>query len=71
MQEDIDSAETGEWLDALDAEHAETKAGSFYLKDGELYQFDGNTGLKVEARSRDNSKGMPAAAMAAAMAGKR
>lgn len=52
-------------LDALDAEHAETKPGSFYLKDGELYQFDGNTGRKVEARSRENTKGMPKAAMEA------
>lgn len=52
-------------MDALDADHAETKAGSFYLKDGVLHQFDGNTGRPVEVRSKANAKGMPKAAMEA------
>ncbi|MDO5642859.1 MAG: hypothetical protein Q4G26_10820, partial [Paracoccus sp. (in: a-proteobacteria)] len=52
-------------LDALDAEHAETKPGSFYLKDGDLYQFDGNTGIKVDLRSRENTKGLPKPAVEA------
>ncbi|GGE24354.1 Adenine-specific DNA methylase, N12 class [Gemmobacter megaterium] len=55
-------------LDALDADHAETKPGSFYLKDGALWLFDGNTGRKVEPRSRENTKGMPKAAMEAVKA---
>lgn len=46
-------------LGARDAESAETKSGSFYLKDGALWQFDGRTGAEVSLRSRENSKGMP------------
>ncbi|WP_299671647.1 PLxRFG domain-containing protein [uncultured Roseobacter sp.] len=50
-------------LEAVDGEADETKAGGYYLKGDDLYQFDGNTGRKVEPRSRENTKGMPKAAM--------
>ena len=51
-------------VDALDVEHAETKPGSYYLKGDELYRFDGRAGVKVEPRSRQNTKGMPKEALA-------
>lgn len=39
-------------LDALDTDSAEKKTGSYYIKDGELFQFDGRTGHPVQARGK-------------------
>ncbi len=55
----MSAAQASVSLDALDVEHAQKKSGSYYMNDGDLYQFDGNVGRKVERRSRENSKGMP------------
>ena len=38
-----------------DANAAETKAGSYYLKDGELWQFDGTEGKPVQRRAKGQS----------------
>ncbi|MBV7408773.1 PLxRFG domain-containing protein [Maritimibacter sp. DP1N21-5] len=39
-------------LDARDGSATETKTGGYYIKDGQLWQFDGNAGVKVEARAK-------------------
>jgi N12 class adenine-specific DNA methylase len=44
----------------VDAESGQTKAGSFYLRDGELWQYDGAVGRKVKRRGAEGGK-MPAA----------
>ena len=47
---------------SADLDAPETKAGGYYIKDGDLYQFDGTKGEKVARRSRENTKGLPKAA---------
>jgi N12 class adenine-specific DNA methylase len=59
----MSEATPADQLGALDVGTPETKTGSFYIKDGEVYQFDGRTGQKVEQRSRENTKGVPKADM--------
>lgn len=44
-----------------DLEAAETKDGSFYLKDGKLYQYSGGKGVPVGKRGAGQSGGMTAA----------
>ncbi|MDO5642790.1 MAG: hypothetical protein Q4G26_10460, partial [Paracoccus sp. (in: a-proteobacteria)] len=45
-----------------DALSSETKTGAYYLRDGQLWQFDGREGRAVERRSKDNPRGMAKAA---------
>lgn len=47
-------------LGAVDVESVERKAGGYYMKDGKLFQFDGKQGAPVQARSKTNTKRMPA-----------
>ncbi|MBN2760868.1 MAG: PLxRFG domain-containing protein [Rhodobacteraceae bacterium] len=48
-------------LGAVDSASPETKRGGFYIKDGVLHQFDGNAGVEVGLRSKENPKGIPKA----------
>ena len=45
-------------LGAIDSTSPETKRGGFYIKDGVLHQFDGNAGMEVPVRSKENAKGI-------------
>jgi N12 class adenine-specific DNA methylase len=45
-------------LGAIDSTSPETKRGGFYIKDGVLHQFDGNAGVEVAVRSKENTKGV-------------
>ncbi|KAB2922215.1 MAG: PLxRFG domain-containing protein [Dechloromonas sp.] len=45
-------------MDARDTATTERKAGSYYMKDGDLYQFDGAAGVKIERRTRATPSGM-------------
>jgi N12 class adenine-specific DNA methylase len=47
--------------DAVDPESGQTKAGSFYIKNGALWQFDGNVGRAVKRREGRSGGGMTAA----------
>ena len=39
--------------EAVDPESGQTKVGSFYVRDGELWQFDGSVGRKVKRRGAE------------------
>ncbi|HNP16076.1 MAG TPA: N-6 DNA methylase, partial [Terrimesophilobacter sp.] len=54
----MSEAPTSVRMDTRDAATTERKAGSYYVKDGDLYQFDGAAGVKVERRSRSTPTGM-------------
>lgn len=48
----MDEAPAAVKLDALDTDSAEKKTGSYYIKDGELYQYDGRAGNPVKKRGK-------------------
>jgi|GEM_PF-310513 len=53
----ISEATPAQKLDVRDGAAPETKTGGYYLKNGELWQFNGRVGVKIDKRSKENPGG--------------